>query len=319
MGITGIMIRSAMVLAWLGAIALQVVIAHVAASGDLRGAQRHWQGTRLVYALAIEDQAGLSRPLGTCRWQSDAQGRGSRVDCAVIISDVRAIPGIAPVLPFLAQLDPVQDDPRASAAVAAAVTAAAHPGPAGHHRPPPVMIQLTQLSGADGVVESLSGGASYGDLDATFAAHFLDQELQVSWQAPMFSGHRSFPPLHGVRSWAVIGLLPSGIRAGRRFSIPMLGTDVSGLTPRLNQISFHCTGEEELVTNLGAALLCRVEEEGQDHRLAATLWCDDSGLVYRQRWEDFKVTLELTRTEHGPVATHHQGPDAAPQPSPGGP
>jgi len=117
----------------------------------------------------------------------------------------------------------------------------------------------------------------------------------------------------------VIGLLPSGIRAGRRFSIPMLGTDASGLNPRLNQIGFRCTGEEELITNLGAALLSRVEEEGPDHRLAATLWCDDSGLVYRQRWEDLKVTLELTRTERGPLPGHRQRSDnPAPHPAEAG-
>ena len=317
MGITGIMIRIGMVLAWLGAVGLQVALAHVAASGDLRAAGRHWQGTRLVYALSIEDPSGLGRPLGTCRWQSDAQGPGQRIDCSVIISDVRAIPGVRPLLPMLAQLDPGLDERTAAGADAA--TGSGHPDPAARHHAPALIVHLTQISGADGVVVSLTGDASYGDLEASGEARFLDQELQVSWQAPMFSGHRSFPPLHGVRCCAVVGVLPSGIRVGRRFSIPMLGTDASGLNPRLNQVSFRCTGEEELVTNLGAELLSRVEEEGTDHRLAATLWCDDSGLVYRQRWEDLKVTLELTRTERGPLPGHRQRSDnPAPHPAEAG-
>jgi len=304
MTILGIVVRSMVVLVWLGVITMQVAIVRIATRGDLTGPQRAWQGKRLVYALSIEDASGLNRPLGSCRWQSDAQGAGQRVDCSFTITEVRAIPGVKPLLPLLDQLNPQAEAPAGPA------PAAGHAARPASHRPPPLTVHLTQLSGADGVVASLAAEASYGELGASLDARFLDQGLQVSWQTPLSDGSRSFPPLHGVRSVAVIGVLPSRIRIGRSFSIPMLGADTAGLGPRLNQARFHCTAEEEVITNLGALLLSRVEEDGDDHRLAATLWCDDSGLVYRQRWEDLAITLELTRIEPGSRPDHATTPPA---------
>ena len=285
----GIVVRVLVVLSWITVVGLHANAQRLAARGDVTSAR----DARTLDADAVEQVD--AEVLVQRRWSAHGLSQGTLTTVGLSLEDISFIPGLASALPLLgahleAPLAGLANTPPASSAPAPPVHR--HAGHAPRATPAVLTLTWEENTTAQGEVRALSATARFAGLNAVALATFTPREVSVSYSAPGYDGTRSFPPLAGVHAVAVIAILPAGLRANRRFTVPMIGLDAN-LTPRVVSTRFLCTAEEESVTNLGVRLLMRVEQSNEAGHLESTLWCDDSGLVYRQRWQDPVVQIEL--------------------------
>jgi hypothetical protein len=267
----GTIARIAVVATWLAMLGAHAARLHAGSGGELTPALDPRVGQRLTYALLVE-RPGTSRTVGSIVWRCEHDGTSLRVEARARIDDASFIPGYTRLAAALGA--------DGAAARRAHVSVIEEYDRSRH---------LARLSG-EAEALGLRGGGS-ADLDAR-GAH-------AHWSAEGTAAERRWdsPRAGEITAAALIAALPAGLASGDRFALILLGADVNAGAPRTRRASFVVGGEEELSTPLGARLLLRVDELGDDGVPALTLWCDRSGLVYRQAAPNAGLALELDRIE----------------------
>ncbi len=231
-------------------------------------------GQRVTYALLLDGQHG-ERTIGSCSvWCARAED-GYRVSSRAQLADASFIPGFSQLRATFAG----GGEGGGPAAARSQVT-----------------LSLDEAIDAGGWLTAVDASASAFGLSARASAELTSSGIAGTWKAgDATNGAFSWasPQRHEVSALAVVSCLPAGLRLGTRFSIDLLGADLAGRQTALRQARFTVAGEEEIATAVGTLLLMRVDESGDSGNPAAQLWCDVTGLVYRQRFGEAGLTLEL--------------------------
>ncbi len=169
--------------------------------------------------------------------------------------------------------------------------------------PPPgleLALTITCQHAADGRLSAAhaelgAGGAALASAGIGFDA----LATSVAWRWPNGRGAREFPPLPPLNALAVVSVLPAHLRPGARAALTLPSIDPAAWTPAFKRDVLVAQEPEEVGTISGVQALLRVDELSGSRRIAS-FWCDDSGLVWRARWDDLGLALELAARSVAP-------------------
>lgn len=267
----GTALRVAVIAAWLAAMSSHAARHWPGASAERAPALAERVGQRLTYAVLSQPTAGgpgaagSARMLGSCAWRCERDGDGLRVIVEAELADIRPLPGFGALA---RALDLDQDGPQ------------------------PATLALTERYARGGTLDAVDARAQALGLEGTATLTLSDTGVLVRWDAAGAVGERRFPVTGNSTAALIIAALPARLRVGDRFAIPVLGGDQAALAPRARAVRFEVVAEEESATALGQRLLLRVEARDDDAR-GAVWWCDEDGLVHRQRLPAAALVLEL--------------------------
>ncbi len=156
-----------------------------------------------------------------------------------------------------------------------------------------VALTLTSMHARDGALSTAQAEISAGGVGIAHGEISLGrQQTDVGWRWSSGLGSRHFPPLAPLPTLALVTLLPAHLRPGARAALSLPALDPSNWSPAERRDVLVAGEPEEVGTIAGVQTLMRVDELNGARRVA-TFWCDDGGLVWRARWDELGLALEL--------------------------
>ncbi len=265
--------RVLILLAWSASIAWHWQRHHVPAGAARQVALMLHLHERLHYGLCV-NQGGRQRRLGGLTWSCRHEAGLLREDAALHIEDAALLPGWATISAMV-------PDPELRSMLRQA------------------RISLATLHDEAGRCLALDAKASCAGLDGSAHANLGPGGIQISWTAGGLSGHREFAAIPAVVGVELVAALPAMLQPGERFSLQLASFDPAGGMPKARSLSYRVLALEEIETPLGWESLLHLESWDGDERIAS-LWCDQNGLIWRQRWDEVALEMDLDqRDEQG--------------------
>jgi len=271
--------RAAIIVLW-----LILLGAHIAGRMDAKGAERDdldaRAGTRLDYLLMLHDNAhDRDRKVGTVSMICVRHADANTWDLTTVgrLTDLGVIPDLGQVLRSRLESIGADDD---------------------------LSLNLVEKFGADRRLSEIDLGLNVGT-NVIHADGRCDQTgMHGTWElngipAKIFA---FTTPAEGTcQGFMIVASLPAGLRPGMQFSLDLLGPDAAVVQPTLIRTVFTVHEFEEIPTAAGTTSLMHVEMRA-DGAPTEDLWCDSTGMVYRQRFAHAGLALEL----HSAVLTGSQ-------------
>jgi hypothetical protein len=151
--------------------------------------------------------------------------------------------------------------------------------------------QLIRLEGSG----KLFGLEAQGEGDVTAAGLTGSYRIDGGTPTP-FSRSEITSTVSNGNDFAVT--LPPGLIPGDRFTSRMVSPDISKFTLSAATAVYTVEPKEVITTTTGKSSLLRVSMQ-VENRPVATLWCDDSGTVYRSHQQDGMELMLTSIRENG--------------------
>ena len=152
-------------------------------------------------------------------------------------------------------------------------------------------LQLIRLEGSG----KLFGLEAQGEGDVTAAGLTGSYRIDGGTPTP-FSRPEITSTVSNGNDFAVT--LPPGLIPGDRFTSRMVSPNISTFTLSAATAVYTVEPKEVITTATGKSSLLRVSMQ-VENRSVATLWCDDSGTVYRSHQQDGMELLLTSIRENG--------------------
>jgi hypothetical protein len=226
-------------------------------------------------AIAADAAPAHGGALGSLAWRcgDSADHRGGQDILELRIHDLMRIPAVAAAARLLPQA------------------------------PPPgleLVLTITSQHAEDGRLSAARAElAAGGGALASAGIGFDALATSVTWRWPNGLGAREFPPLPPLIALAAVTVLPAHLRPGARAALTLPSIDPATWTPAFKRDVLVAQEPEEVGTISGVQALLRVDELSGTRRIAS-FWCDDGGLVWRARWDDLGLALELAARSVAP-------------------
>jgi hypothetical protein len=162
-------------------------------------------------------------------------------------------------------------------------------------------LNLHETFGADRRLSEIDLLVNFG----TYAIHangLCDQTgMHGAWDIngiPAKTFAFTTPAAGTCQGFLLVASLPAGLHPGQRFGLNLLGADAAATQPELHRM-LATVGEYEDVDTEGGLIPLMHVELRTDGAPLEDVWCDDAGVVYRQRFAQAGLALEL-RAQIGP-------------------
>jgi hypothetical protein len=262
------LIRAAIIALW-----LTLLGAHIAGRMDAKGAERDdleaRAGSRLDYLLMLHDH-DRDRKVGTVSMICVRHADANTWDLTTVgrLTDLGVIPDLGQVLRSRLQSIGAGDD---------------------------LSLDLHETFGPDRRLTALDVGLNVGT-NVIHASGLCDQTgMHGAWDLngiPAKSFAFTTPASGTCQGFMLVASMPAGLRPGMQFSYDLLGTDTAVVQPTLNRTVFTVHEFEDVDTEAGVMSLMHVEMRA-DGAPTEDIWCDGTGIVYRQRFAQAGLALEL--------------------------